>query len=66
MNGVKSQVFLNAPPGLLYPGDTGFPDGRSGYHKKWLNVSPRVGLAWDVRGDGRLAFRSSYGLTSRE
>ena len=22
-----------------------------------------LGLAWDVRGDGRLAFRSSYGLT---
>jgi hypothetical protein len=62
-NGVKSTVFLNAPPGLLYPGDAGFPDGQSGYNRRWLDFSPRVGLAWDVNGDGRLAFRSSYGLT---
>jgi hypothetical protein len=63
MNGVRSKVFLNAPPGLLYPGDDGFPEGKSGYNKRWLNFSPRVGLAWDVTGDGRLAFRSSYSLT---
>ena len=63
MNNVRSKVFLNAPAGLLYPGDAGFPDGQSGYNKRWLDFSPRVGLAWDVHGDGRLAFRSSYGLT---
>jgi hypothetical protein len=63
VNGVKSQVFVNAPAGLLYPGDSGFPDGKSGYHARWLDFSPRAGIAWDVRGDGRLAFRSSYGLT---
>jgi hypothetical protein len=28
-----------------------------------LNVSPRVGLAWDMSGDGRAAIRGSYGLT---
>jgi len=60
---VKSQVFVNAPAGLLYPGDPGFPDGKSGYNVKWKDVSPRLGLAWDVTGDGRLAFRTSYGLT---
>ena len=27
-----------------------------------VNLSPRVGLAWDVHGDGRTAVRSSYGL----
>jgi hypothetical protein len=48
---------------LLYPGDAGFPDGKSAYNVKWLDVSPRLGLAWDVTGDGRLAFRTSYGLT---
>jgi len=63
VKGVKSQVFVNAPAGLLYPGDAGFPDGRSAYNVKWLDVSPRLGLAWDVTGDGRLAFRTSYGLT---
>ncbi|HXD17772.1 MAG TPA: carboxypeptidase regulatory-like domain-containing protein [Vicinamibacterales bacterium] len=63
VNNVKSKVFVNAPAGLLYPGDNGFPSGKSGYNVKWLDVSPRLGLAWDVTGDGRLAFRTSYGLT---
>ncbi len=60
--GVKTTRFVNAPPGLLYPGDPGFPDGKSGMKKQWANLSPRVGLAWDVTGDGRTAVRSSYGL----
>jgi hypothetical protein len=63
VNNVKSQVFVNAPAGLLYPGDAGFPGGKSAYNTKWLDVSPRLGVAWDVSGDGRLAFRTSYGLT---
>jgi hypothetical protein len=63
INNVKSQVFVNAPAGLLYPGDAGFPKGKSAYNVKWLDVSPRLGLAWDVTGNGRLAFRTSYGLT---
>ena len=27
---IRSQVFLNAPPGLIYPGDEGFRTGRPG------------------------------------
>ena len=60
--GIKSQVFLNAPAGLLYPGDEGFPDGQTGLNKQWWNLSPRAGFAWDVRGDGRLSLRSSYSM----
>ena len=59
---MKSKEFLNAPAGLLYPGDAGFPPGKTGLKKEWLNFSPRVGLAWDVRGDGRTAVRTSYGI----
>jgi outer membrane receptor protein involved in Fe transport len=60
-NGVKTTVYSNAPAGLVYPGDPGFPSGKSGLNKQWGNVSPRIGLAWDVTGDGRTAFRTSYG-----
>jgi hypothetical protein len=60
--GVRSTVFRNAPPGLIYPGDPGFPSGKSGLDKQWGNLSPRVGVAWDVMGDGTTALRSSYGL----
>ena len=59
---VKSEVFLRAPAGFTYPGDDGFPAGKTGLHKQWMNFSPRVGLAWDVKGDGRTAVRSSYGI----
>ncbi|MBI4886782.1 MAG: TonB-dependent receptor [Acidobacteria bacterium] len=60
--GIKSSVFVNAPAGLLYPGDAGFPPGRTGLYKQWGNASPRVGFAWDVTGDGRTAIRASYAL----
>jgi hypothetical protein len=62
LRGVKSNVFVNAPAGLLYPGDAGFPPGQTGLNKQWTNVSPRVGAAWDVTGDGRMALRASYAL----
>ena len=41
--GIKTSVFKNAPAGLLYPGDPGFPPGRTGLNKQWWNLSPRVG-----------------------
>jgi hypothetical protein len=60
--GIKSQVFLNAPAGLIYPGDEGFPPGQTGLEVQWFNIAPRLGVAWDVHGDGRLAVRSSYSM----
>jgi carboxypeptidase family protein len=60
--GIKSKVFVNAPAGLLYPGDDGFPSGKTGLNKQWTNFSPRAGIAWDVNGDGRMALRASYSL----
>jgi hypothetical protein len=61
-NGVRTTVYQNAPAGLIYPGDPGFPSGNSGLNDQWMNVAPRVGMAWDVAGDGRTAVRTSYGL----
>jgi hypothetical protein len=59
--GLKSKVFANAPAGFTYPGDDGFI-GNSGMQTHWLDFSPRLGLAWDPRGDGRMSVRSSYSL----
>ncbi len=59
--GVRSTVYRNAPPGFSYPGDPDFIGGKSGMHRQWANLAPRVGIAWDVRGDGRFSIRSSYG-----
>jgi len=60
--GIKTTRFANAPAGLIYPGDPGFPAGKTGMNKQWRNLSPRAGVAWDVSGDGRTAIRSSYAL----
>ncbi|MBM4194676.1 MAG: TonB-dependent receptor [Gemmatimonadetes bacterium] len=60
--GVKSTVFVNAPAGFIYPGDAGFPGGRTGLNAQWRNFSPRVGLGWDLTGDGTTALRASYSL----
>jgi outer membrane receptor protein involved in Fe transport len=62
LRGVRSNVFVNAPAGLLYPGDEGFPSGQTGLNKQWTNFSPRLGVAWDLTGDGRMALRGSYAL----
>ena len=58
--GIKTNRFLNAPPGVYFDTDPGFP-GRSGMYSQWKNFSPRVGLAWDLAGDGRTSVRVSVG-----
>ena len=58
--GKKSQVLPNAPTGLLYPGDPGVPAGLIQTDMKAF--APRLGVAWDPRGDGKLLVTSSYSI----
>ncbi|PYS53372.1 MAG: hypothetical protein DMG13_12825, partial [Acidobacteria bacterium] len=59
--GIRSTVYPSAPVGLLYPGDSGYPTPGPNF-RKWALFAPRVGLAWDVRGDGRTSVRASFGI----
>ncbi len=58
--GQQSTVFPTAPRGMVYPGDEGIP--RSTYEADYNNFAPRVGFAFDVLGNGRLALRGGYGM----
>lgn len=58
--GRQSTRYINAPPGVLYPGDPGLPDG--GYDTAWGNFGPRAGFAWDIFGNGRTSLRGGYGV----
>jgi hypothetical protein len=58
--GRQSKVMPNAPEGLLYPGDPGVPAGLIPTDKKAF--APRVGIAWDPTGSGKLLVTSSYGI----
>jgi hypothetical protein len=46
---------------MYFPGDPGFPTNGSSMNDRWRILNPRIGLAWDPRGDGRTSFRASYG-----
>ncbi len=58
--GGRSTVAPAAPPGMVFPGDAGVPPGLVPNDAN--NFGPRVGVAWDPFGDGRLSLRAAYGL----
>jgi hypothetical protein len=59
--GAKSQRFPNAPAGMLFAGDPGFPEG--GVYANLANFAPRLGAAYLLRGGSRpTTVRGGWGL----
>jgi Carboxypeptidase regulatory-like domain/TonB dependent receptor/TonB-dependent Receptor Plug Domain len=58
--GQQSVVHPEAPLGVLFPGDPGVAKRIVNVYTKGL--MPRVGLAYDPTGDGRMSIRAAYGI----
>ena len=58
--GVQSTRFPGAPIGFVVPGDPGAP--RGWYFPDRKNFSPRMGFAWDPKGDGKTSIRGGFGM----
>jgi hypothetical protein len=58
--GTKTGKYTNAPPGVFFNGDPGIPYDY--INNKYNDFAPRVGLAWDPKGNGRQSVRASYGI----
>jgi outer membrane receptor protein involved in Fe transport len=58
--GQQSTLYPTAPAGMLFIGDAGV--NSHFFPGDWNNLAPRVGFAWDVFGDQRVAVRGGYGI----
>jgi hypothetical protein len=58
--GQQSSVFPTAPVDMVFPGDTGV--SRSTYSPDRTNFGPRVGIAWDPTGTGKISIRTGFGV----
>ena len=64
INGYKagqlSKQYINAPPGVTFPGDAGF-NGTSNTNNTYNAFAPRLGFVWDLTGKGTQTLRAGYG-----
>src|SRR2546427_2568136 len=60
---VQSTVYVNAPAGLIFPGDPQWTWGQKSIaYNRYKIFTPRLGLAWDPKGDGKMSVRASAGI----
>jgi hypothetical protein len=61
--GWHSPAFPNTPAGLIFTTDSAQnPYGKALTASHWATFSPRLGLVWDPKGDGKQTVRASFNL----
>jgi len=56
-----SKVYPQAPAGLIFPGDTGYPDNGTTFGRQG-DFAPRLGIVWSPSNDDRTSVRASWGM----
>ena len=63
LQGWHSSVYPTAPAGLIFSGDTAQdPYGKAFTASHWATFSPRLGMVWDPKGDGKQTLRAGFVL----
>jgi hypothetical protein len=57
-----STVYTNAPAGLMFAGDEGFPNNGANNTNNYRQFAPRGGVVWDLSGNGSQTLRAAGGL----
>src|SRR2546422_1453892 len=60
--GIVSTIYAKAPAGIYFQGEGGIPDTNAWQANNWKRFAPRLGLAWDPKGDGLTVVRAAYGI----
>ncbi|HYR84010.1 MAG TPA: carboxypeptidase regulatory-like domain-containing protein [Terriglobia bacterium] len=60
--GLKSEIYPNAPAGVYFQGEGGIPKTNAFTRSTMKHFAPRVGLAWDPKGNGFMIVRAAYGI----
>jgi hypothetical protein len=58
---LHSTIYPQAPAGLIFPGDSGYPDNGATAGRK-ADFAPRVGVVWNPSDDDRMSVRASWGV----
>ena len=59
--GIRSVVYPNAPVGLMFKGDAGFPGSGSNNNSRLAQFAPRAGIVWDPKGNNEQTIRAGIG-----
>jgi hypothetical protein len=61
--GWHSPAYPNTPAGLVFSTDSAQdPYGKAFTASHWATFSPRLGLVWDPKGDGKQTIRAAFSL----
>ncbi len=60
--GIHSVTYPNAPAGLVFAGDPGFPTNNANTNNQYKQFAPRVGFVVDPGGNGKQTIRTGFGI----